>query len=265
MSKLLKVGVIDINTNKPHYSSLEKTLNVLEKARQFDLDMIIGPEWGLMDNQVNFEAPYSYRELKKLFYRLKNATKGTDELAIAGTAVIYTKNRKMYNFLPVIYGGNVIFSTIKTTDGGTSFFNNGNYELIGRDYSIANDFEWKNLKIGIEICADSGTLRRQGKKDLDLQILVSSGIRITNLAVKKGGYLICSDGVPKGKKTYVIKTNENYNPDLNIDLADFIGLFKRREINYQLMNSNNKKMPFEFVSPYSKHQNLSVYRLLIDD
>ena len=111
----------------------------------------------------------------------------------------------------------------------------------------------------------AGTLRRQGKKDLDLQILVSSGIRITNLAMKKGGYLICSDGVPKGKKTYVIKTNENYNPDLNIDLADFIGLFKRREINYQLTNSNNKKMPFEFVSPYSKHQNLSVYRLLIDD
>ena len=265
MSKLLKIGIIDINTNKPHYSSLEKTLNVLEKARQFDLDMVIGPEWSLMDNRFDWEIPYSYKELKELFYRLKNATKGTNELIIAGTAVVYTKNGKMYNFLPVIYNENVIFSTIKTNDGGTSFFNNGDYELIGRDYSIANDFKWKNLKIGIEICADAGTLYQQGKKDLDLQILVSSGVRTTDLAVKKGGYIICSDGVPKGKKTYVIKTNENYDPDLNINLADFRTLFKRREINYQAMCIKDKKMPFEFISPYSRHQNLNVYRLFTDD
>ncbi len=265
MSKLLTVGVIDINTNKPRYSSLEKTLDVLEKARQLDLDIIIGPEWSLMDNQSNLETAYSYKELEEVFYRLKNATKGTNELTIAGTAVIYTKNMKMYNFLPVIYDGNVIFSTIKASDGGTSFFNDGTYELIGRDYSIANDFEWKKLKIGLEICADSGTLYRQGKKGLDLQILVSSGIRVTNLAVKKGGYLICSDGVPKGRKTYVIRTNENYDPDLSIDLTDFISLFKKKDINYQVMKNNNKKMPFEFVSPHSRHRNLSVYRLIIND
>ncbi len=265
MSKLLKVGIIDINTNRPHYSSLEKTLSILEKAKRFDLDVIIGPEWGLMDNRSGYELPYSHEELEKLFYRLKNATKETGELALAGTAVIYTKNKKIYNFLPVIYGGNVIFSTIKTTDGGTSFFNNGNYELIGRDYSMTNDFEWKNLKIGVEICADSGILYRKGKRNLDLQILVSSGIRTTNLAVKKGGYLICSDGVPKGKKIYVIKTNGNYDPDSNVDLADFRDLFKMRKTDYQVMDGNNKEMPFEFVTPYSKHQNLSVYHLLVDD
>lgn len=265
MSKSLKVGIIDINTNKPKYSSLEKTLDVLEKARKFDLDIIVGPEWSLMDNRFSNELPYSSKELEKIFCRLKNATNETKELTLAGTAVISTNNRKMYNFLPVIYDGKVIFSTIKMTDGGTSFFNNGNYEIIGRDYSMTNDFEWKKLKIGIEICADSGVLYRNGKRDLDLQILVSSGIRITNLAVKKGGYLICSDGIPKGKKTYVIKTNENYDPDSSVDLADFRGLFKRKEINYQAMESNNVEMPFEFVKPDSRHKNLSIYQLIIDD
>ena len=265
MSKLLKVGVIDINTNRPNYSSLEKTLSTLEKARKLDLDIVIGPEWGLMDNRSNYELPYSHEELKKLFYRLKNKTNGTEELVLAGTAVIYTKNRKIYNFLPVIYNGKVIFSTIKKTDGGTSFFNNGNYELIGRDYSIANTFEWKNLKIGIEICADSGTLYQEGKRDLDLQILVSSGIRTTNLALKRGGYLICSDGIPKGKKTYIIKTNENYDPASNVNLIDFRDLFKKRKIDYTFMRDYNKEMPFEFVMPYSRKQNLSVYHLFIDD
>ncbi len=265
MSKSLKVGVIDINTNKPKYSSLEKTLDVLEKARKFDLDIIVGPEWSLMDNRFSNEIPYSHEELKKLFGRLKNATNKTEELAVVGTAVIYTKNRKMYNFLPVIYDGNVIFSTIKTTDGGTSFFNNGNYELIGRDYSMTNDFEWKNLRIGVEICADSGSLYRQGKRNLDLQILVSSGIRITNLAVKKGGYLICSDGTPKGKKTYVIKTNENYDPSSNVDLVDFKDLFKKREIDYSEKGGYDKDIPFEFIKPHSRHQNLNIYQLIIDD
>ncbi|MGC8533388.1 MAG: hypothetical protein ACP5MV_02025 [Candidatus Parvarchaeum sp.] len=264
MSKLLKVGIIDINTNKPRYSSLEKTLNVLEKAKKFDLDVIVGPEWSLMDNRFSNEIPYSYKELQKLFDRLKNATKETKELALAGTAVIYTKNRKMYNFLPAIYDGNIIFSTIKMTDGGTSFFNNGNYELIGGDYSITNDFKWKGLRLGIEICADSGSLYRQGKRNLDLQLLISSGIRITSLAVKKGGYLICSDGIPKGKKTYIIKTNENYDPNSNVDLADFAGLFKKRKIDSQEMGNYDKDMPFEFIKPYSTHQNLKIYQLVID-
>jgi hypothetical protein len=265
MTRMLKVGVIDINTNRPHYSSLEKTLSIIEKTKKLDLDIIVGPEWSLMDNRFDDEIPYSWAELEKLLYILKSTTKRTGELALAGTVVIYTRNGKMYNFLPAVYDGNVIFSTIKANDGGTSFFNNGNYELIGRDYSITNDFEWKNLKIGVEICADAGSLYRKGKRNLDLQMLISSGLRVTNLAVKKGGYLICSDGVPKGKKTYIIKTNENYNPDSNVDLEDFKDLFKKKKEDYKMMESLNKEMPFEFVPPYLRYKNLSVYHLPIED
>lgn len=259
MQRLLKVGIIDINTNHPRYSSLEKTLSVLENAKKFDLDVIIGPEWGLMNNQLEGEKPYSYSELDQLLGKLRALTISTKTLVLPGSAVIYTKKMKMYNFLPVLYNGKVIFSTIKVNDGGTSFFNNGQYELIGRDYSVNKKFMWNNLDIGVEICADSGSLYREGKRNLDLQILVSSGIRITNLAVKKEGYLICSDGCPNGRKTYILKTNQDYDKDSNTDLADFRSLFKTKKVDYAANDLKNK-MPFEFILN-SRHKNLNIYRI----
>ena len=38
-------------------------------------------------------------------------------------------------------------------------------KLYLKDYSMTNEFEWKNLRIGVEICADSGSLYRQGKTE----------------------------------------------------------------------------------------------------
>lgn len=261
MERLLKVGVININTYKPRYSSLEKTLSLIEKSKKLELDMIIGPEWSLMDNNSGDEIAYPYYELEKLLYKIKNIA--TEELILPGTAVISTKNMKMYNFLPVIYNKKVIFSTIKRKDGGTSFFNNGKFEIVGRDYLVKNEFNWKNIRIGVEICADSGTLYFNGTRNLDLQILVSSGVRITNLALKKGGYLICSDGLPKGRKTYVIKTNEKYDPNSDVDLTDFRKLFKKKESSYLANFKYDSEMPFDFIAPYSRHKNLDIYHLII--
>jgi hypothetical protein len=263
MQRLLKVGIIDINTNHPSYSSLEKTLSVLRNAKKFNLDIIVGPEWGLMNNNLIEEKPYSYKELDSLLNSLREITSQTKTLVLPGSAVIYTKNMKMYNFLPVLYNGKIIFSTIKSNDGGTSFFNTGQYELIGRDYSINKKFQWDNLEIGIEICADSGSLYREEKRNLDLQVLVSSGLRITNLAVKKEGYLVCSDGYPHGKKTYVLKTNKDYDPDSNTDLSDFRDLFKKKELDHKLTKEYKDKMPFEFISN-TRHKNLNVYQIEMD-
>lgn len=256
MKKVLNIGILNINTNHPKYSSLEKTLSILGNAKYSDLDLIIGPEWGLMNNALNQEMPYSYVEFGRLLSVIRRMSTYSNALIVPGTAVIYTKGYKMYNILPVFYKGKTVFSTIKKTNGGTSFFDKGRFELIGEDYSINNTFVWDGLKIGIEICADSGMLYKQGKTDLDLQILSSSGIRTTELAVKKSGYLICSDGHPlSGRRLYIVRSR-NAPSEGRINLENYRGLF-----NFGPGYRSEEKLPFEFVDPEEKHRNLNVYRI----
>ncbi len=254
MQKALRVGIININTNKPKYSSLEKTLKILENIDKEDLDIVVGPEWSLMSNQL-YEKPYSSKGLEQLLSKLKEISSYSNALMIPGTAVVRTKADKMYNLLPVFYHGKNIFATIKKADGGTSFFNNDGYELIGGDHTIENTFNWNGLKIGIEICADSKRLVKEGKTDLDIQILSSSGIRLTDLAINKNGYLICSDGYPsKGKKTYILKIKDRKKTDAgDIDLYEYQEAFQHKI--YPL----DKNAPFEFVMPAKSGKNLNVY------
>ncbi len=60
-------------------------------------------------------------------------------------------------------------------------------------------FTWKGYKVGIEICMDheSGSLRCQGFKDLDVQVVLSATtkLKLQNSAVKYGGLVIHVDTV----------------------------------------------------------------------
>lgn len=253
MRKVLNVGVININTVHPVYSSLEKTLGIIEKNKYSGLDILMGPEWGLMNNNVANERPHSPAEFKDILAKIKDASRYSNTLIIPGTAVIHTKENKMYNILPVFYKGQVIFSTIKKADGGTSFFENNKYELIGKDYQIRNTFHWGGMKIGIEICADSGTLYKQGENNLNIQILSSSGLRDTVLTLKKGGYLICADGNRSvGRKVYIIRKNTDQR---SVDLSMYIELLKSNDY------TASSGVPFEFLPVVKRHQNMNVYRI----
>ncbi len=253
MNKVLKAGIIKVNTNHPRYKSLEKTLSLIDKYYD-KLDLIIGPEWSLMNNDYK-EGPLNYKEFKKILDYIRNYSKFSNALIIPGTAVISTKNKRMYNISPVFYNGDVIFSTIKRADGGTSFFNiNEEYELLD-DCFIENSFKWGKLKIGIEICADSGSLFRNGKRDLNLQILLSNGIRDTDIAVKKGGYILCSDGNTRsGIRNYIIKNNYDKK---GIKLNEYIDFFK------PLKNQNYINKYFEFVPIKEQHKNIDIYELTL--
>lgn len=256
MSQLLRAGIININTNHPTYSSLEKTLSLIYENRN-KLDIIIGPEWGLMENNDLWnEYPLESSNFGKLIECIREISSDSDALIIPGTAVISTRAKMMYNILPVFYRGKIVFSTIKRNDGGTSFFGNDEYKLIGEDYLIEDTFMWKNLKIGIEICADSGTLYREGKRDLDIQILSSSGIRDTKLVVRQNGYLICSDGNPKaGLKNYIIKTK---SAEYGINPINYINFFK------SYCKQKNLKNPlFDLLGPSEKHKNIVIYKIEI--
>jgi hypothetical protein len=254
MQRILNVGVLNINTANPGYSSLEKTLSIIEKNKYSGLDILVGPEWSLMNNNVENEKPYSPGKFRDTLAKIKDASRYSNTLIIPGTAVIHTKENKMYNILPVVYKGQIIFSTIKKADGGTSFFDiNNNYELIGEDYKIRNTFYWKGIKIGIEICADSGTLHEQGENNLNIQILSSSGVRNTTLAIKENGYLICADGNRSaGRKVYVIRKSTDQS---DVNVFTYMDLLKSN--GYTAISG----APFEFLPVEKKHQNMNVYRI----
>ncbi len=255
MKKVLNVGLMKVNTSSPRHSSIEKTLDIIEKAPSY-LDILVGPEWSLMANNIRWEEPYSPYEFRDILLKLRQVSSNSNELLIPGTLVVHTNHNKMYNILPIIYNRNIIFSTIKTSDGGTSFFNNGGYEIIGKDYTIKNSFEWENLKIGVEICADSGNLYRQGKRKLDIQLLVSNGIQDSKLAVKNGGYFLCTDGkVGKGKRTYVIRKRS----EKIVDLHDFMHIIRKNDY-----SNSDKDIPFELIKPKMKCSDMEVYELSFD-
>jgi hypothetical protein len=253
MGKILDVGILNINTNNPSYSSLEKTLAVLEKSKTLGLDLIIGPEWGLMNNNVD-EKPLNYKKFAKLLDYIKGISKQSDTLIMPGTAVISTKSKNMYNVMPVFYRGKVIFSTIKKADGGTSFFGNERYRLVGRNYSIENTFQWKGLNIGIEICADSGRLYYERKNELDIQILSSCGMRDTNLSIGDNKYLICSDGDHSpGINHYIIK---NLRAEPGKKPGDYMDLYEPMKY-----LGNLYRHYFDFLQANKRYRNLEVYRI----
>ena len=183
LESVLRVGLIRVYSGsyRRHRPSIEVVKEVANINRKLNLDLIIGPEWSLM-NRCENEGPYSHEELKDLIRYFNNATAGTKTLFIPGTVVVATKSRNIYNMLLAFNNGRVVYSTIKNTNGGTDAFDKEDiYNLILDKGN--HRFKFNGYRIGVEICSDSDSLFYSETDPVDIQLLISCGVRTTRLTV----------------------------------------------------------------------------------
>lgn len=185
--KSLKVGLIRTDIDDKRVDIGKLISGCLETE---NLDILVAPEYSFFS-----DAPAAEREFEREVGGLAYKTRRKKTLLLPGTLLWYDEDDNMYNTLPVLENGHVIFSHDKKLDGGD--------ELIamkaGKRYASRDGkgiFEWRGLKLGVEICKDHGELKQDGESGLDLQILVSAGRTLHEdfLVLKPGGYAILCDG-----------------------------------------------------------------------
>lgn len=235
---IYRVGVI-CNLQTTMRGNPHVIAKVIKKAKKERLDLLVGPEWSLTapklpkdstkytipvreylsTNRGRFAAkdaleyftqpvlqrhtqlPYSGRETTRILKILCEESRGSETLIMPGTIMVYTKAKKLYNVLPVIYNGHIIYSVFKYWDGGSTCFDLGGTLKYNDDEfkrslikRLNGVFYHKGLKFGVEICADSGLLKKTYKvSDLDIQILSAAGNSQTINVTNENGYVICAD------------------------------------------------------------------------
>ncbi len=269
------VGVISMNSVFSGSGNPYIIRRSIKKAKEMDLDLLIAPEWGLMSrysekfrmaprdakklipsdeqkliNPAYIRLPYSPREARSLISILEKDSKGSDMIIMPGSMMIYTDSKHMYNTMPVISNGNIVYSVIKNYDGGSKSFSPDKY--IGRkkamfklwpdsrnfnDFKKVSVFTQNGINFGVEVCADAGVLGKStGKDSLDIQVLISAGSRWTDLtALKKSGYVIFCDGDPY-KRTYGHVTVEEciYSPGpVSVGLKE-----SKTFLDHEIVNNN---------------------------
>jgi hypothetical protein len=237
-------GVIKLETSVPDTKNPKKIIEAIKTGKKKGLDLLVGPEWGLCASaekpsstfsvhdymsffpprevldarKLQCEKPYSPREALKVINALRNATKGSDMVVMPGTMMIYTNSGRLYNVMPVVSNGKLIYSVLKYNDGGSSLFNLGGILKFMHGRSHGYTFKHDGIQFGIEICADSCSLARttsqNGSKGLDIQILSSCGDRYTISALRRGGYFICSDGTGDGYTRVETSNRKPISPSL---------------------------------------------------
>jgi hypothetical protein len=133
--------------------------------------------------------------------------------------------------MPVVSNGKLIYSVLKYNDGGSSRFSLYGKLRFESGRGEGAIFEHNGIKLGVEICADAGSLRRRvyeavnkderiqnssishyyklftdeeirNKYKPDIQVLSSCGADSTEFIAKKGGYILCSNGYSGKSEVY---------------------------------------------------------------
>lgn len=185
--RTLKVGLIRTDTEDRKIDRKSLVNSYLEKE---DLDVLVGPEYSFF-----LEKPATKDEFEKALKELAEKSRGKKTLLLPGTFLWQDERNNMYNTLPVVQDGKLVFSYDKKHDGGDG----GIAKKFNMRYATGNGkgvFEWQGMRIGVEICADHGDLREGGEKQLDLQILVSAGMSLFDYSIvlKDYGYALRCDG-----------------------------------------------------------------------
>lgn len=168
----------------------EKIRNYLNDA---DLDILVAPEYFFY-----FGKPCTKKEFENDLEELVDMSRGKHTLLMPGTFMWDDGAGNVYNTLPIICDGNVILSYDKRTDGGERKILDDRFNKRYATGVKKGTFDWKGLKIGVELCSDHSyaTLRNDGTDDLDLQLLIAAGkgLNWKKLALKEEGHLLRCDG-----------------------------------------------------------------------
>jgi len=188
----LKVGIIKAESFIGESQS-QQVLSSMRKASSSGYDILVAPEYSF---SLSYCGPLSDSQLQQYLEEFKQLSAAKDLLFIPGT-FLWEQEQKLRNSSVVFYDGKIIHQQDKIRNGGEVAIA-GSYELQYQPGSDLQTFEWKELKIGIEICADVGSLAEAGVADADLVFLVSSGesnLPESMKAVHKNGYGVLADGL----------------------------------------------------------------------
>ncbi|MBL7101019.1 MAG: hypothetical protein ISS23_03640 [Nanoarchaeota archaeon] len=223
LEEKLKVGIFVKRTPVPSFFEPQIMNEIITYIYAHDLDIFLGPEWLFTPE----DRLFSDSEKNALIENIASRTKDKDTLIIPGS-IMWEDDNYYYNTTPLIFKGDVIGETHKFFNGGSSNLakkRNSKKEWYPEKYvwdaksetdrwwdnkkrakfreEFPSVFNWKEYKIGVEICADIGTIANVlGETSLDLYFLVSCGRGLTSekLPIKgKSGYGLCSDGDGKSQ------------------------------------------------------------------
>jgi len=154
------------------------------------LKVAMAPEYLFSDITPGAEAnksqesyqPITAKAKAKVYDKLETLSKQYPDLLLIAGSIFYQKGGlrgKGYNVSPIMYGGKIHYKHNKIADD----------RHLSKDYSAdavhsykeshADPFfECKNVRFGIEICADQGrvlTLQNQKPRPIDILIFISAG------------------------------------------------------------------------------------------
>lgn len=233
----IRVGIIGVHTSASGSNiGLIESL-ILDAASSNKYHVVVAPEYSFLSKN----GPISEVTKDKYVEVFRKASEG-GKFIIPGTFV-WKQDGNMFNTAYVFYDGKVLFNYNKNIDGGELSIANKHSltPIYGRSPGI---FNWVNLKVGIEICADSGVLSDGGILDRDLVFLISSGnaaIFESMQSVRLGGYGVLAEGF---FRTYdakqQTKTPKAYSPTRLIDFTHLMPEFSKSHF-------SEKIIPFDQV------------------
>ncbi len=190
----LQVGMLTAETLSFGSDTKSILASILEGCKRREHHIITAAEYSFFP----YSGPLYESEVQAYLGALKEASCWGDILIIPGTFV-WQKEGNLFNTCFALYQGEVIHQHHKMSDGGEVRIA-GHYGLTANFGTTKGLFDWEGLKLGIEICAESGLLGKFGIRNRDLLILTSCGLPASYFlkesmeAVRDFGYGIMVDG-----------------------------------------------------------------------
>ena len=190
---MIKICAIVTDTTKVDVDGLDKILS--QTINDIDANIIITPEYYYSKKN---DKPLTEKQKDFFLKKKKKETAKCKEKLIIPGSFLWHKNGNLYNTAYLLFNGEIIGEYNKICDGREKNIADEN-KLIWKYGKKIGLFEWEGLKLGIELCVDSGSLKCQGITNLDLLLHVCCGFGIGSLttsinSIKFGGYYLQIDG-----------------------------------------------------------------------
>ena len=206
-----------------------------EHISKHNLNIFVGPEFLFMPK----DRLYSKQEKDAIIQRLAEFTKDKEILLIPGT-IMWEDEESFYNTAPVIANGKILGEYHKQTDGHS--IKHAKKRGVTKEYHMGDRFgmyDWGDLKVGVEVCADYGNLRAEQPEGIDLYIIPSAGFdygpfggvmregdELRSPPISKRGYIFNADG-RRGTSIVSPKYPDKMDPkgkDLELDIYEIPGV-----------------------------------------
>lgn len=191
----MKIGMLTCDTSGYIFNPLEMVAKSLDKD---NLDIFLAPEY-LFRGLDNIYRTQDYT--KNLFQLQKISKNHKNTLMFPGT-ILWTDDKRLNNDAWAFDSGEMVFSYAKKKPAINEMILINKHNLIMNNDEDVLPLNWNNKNIGVEICLDHSfindncLLKYSGVKNLDMQILLSCGIRTSteSLIIKNNGIFMRTDG-----------------------------------------------------------------------